>query len=197
MGKNNQLVLDLGPNSFLSFINEELKSAEVHVSPLLKIYLSELLQFYCLSDHLFAHVDSSGKKQMLTLAELYLSCNNNEATKKISLKRMGDMSLCLSGFFRECLKRKALSPAYYISMGKAAYSVLASLHNKSLFEELEKKFLDVAFVFFRIHKKCSTSTNEYLVSLLDQYLDTGSKPSYKELIKQGINISNHKKKVIH
>ena len=184
-------VLENSATFFNSLVNEHLDKTGVSVSEPVKIYLSELLQFYIFSDHLFSELDSSGKKQVKTLAELYL--NSPKSHLKNNLKRMGDTSLYISGFFRESLKKKLVSVDYYINMGRQAYKSLSDLQGGELFAELAICFSDLVFVLLQIRK--SNSPNQYkdLLSLMDHYMETGSPYVAKDLIDQGISIPFNKK----
>ena len=179
-------VLENSATFFNSLVSEHLDKTGVSVSEPVKIYLSELLQFYIFSDHLFSELDSSGKKQVKTLAELYL--NSQKTHLKNNLKKMGDTSLYISGFFRESLKKKLVSVDYYINMGRQAYKSLSDFQGGELFAELAVCFPDLVFVLFQIRK--SNSPNQYkdLLSLMDHYMETGSPYVAKDLIDQGISI---------
>ena len=172
---------------FSILVKESLNETGVCVSLSVKNYLCELLQFYIFSDHLFSELDSSGKKQMKTLAELYLKSYHSNILLKNNLKKMGDTSLYISGFFRESLKKKMVSVDYYIDMGRQAYGSLSDFQGSKVFEELAVRFSDLVFVLFQIRKKNHNKYND-LLFLLDQYMETGCSQMAKDLIGHGINI---------
>ena len=119
------------PAFFRSLVKEGLESTKVQVSPCVGEYLCKLLMFYVASDHLFS-ITPSGKKQLKTLAELYLQSYSFPASTKGNLKKMGDMSLYISGFFRESLTKKRISVEYYMNMGKSAYQSLSAFQEGEL-----------------------------------------------------------------
>ena len=176
------------PSEFFdTLVQESLAATGVSVSLPVKNYLSDLLQFYIFSDHLFSELNTSGKKQVKTLAELYLHSQHSGVSLKNNLKQMGDISLYISGFFRESLKKKLVSVDYYINMGRQAYQSLSDFQKDGdVFEELALRFKDLVVVLFQIRKK--NSTNNDMLSLLDQYMETGSTQVAKDLINQGIQI---------
>ena len=181
------ICIKFSPDFFKTLVKESLKKSGVIVSTDVKTYLTELLQFYIFSDHLFSKINSSGKKEMKTLAEMYLkSCTSSVDIMKSNLKTVGDTSLYISGFFREHLKRKLVSVDYYIDMGQQAYETLADFSKRRLFKEMSTRFKDLTFVLFYIQKH--QSSEPYVISLMDRYLDTGCCKSAEELNKQGINI---------
>lgn len=172
---------------FNALIKEHLQETGIHVSESVKNYLSELLQFYIFSDHLFS-IDSSGRKQLKTLAELYLNSYHSKGSLKNNLKKIGDTSLYISGFFRESLKKKLVSVDYYINMGRQAYGSLSDFQGGEVFEELAIRFSDLVFVLFQIRKKNQNDKCNDLLSMLDEYMETGCSQMAKDLIDQGINI---------
>ena len=181
-------LLECTSDFFSALIKESLNKTGIHVSLPVKNYLSELLQFYILSDHLFSELDSSGKKQLQTLAELYLNSHGSPVSMKNNLKKMGDTSLYISGFFMESLKKKMVSVDYYINMGRQAYESLSDLQNGNLYEELAVRFSDLVLVLFQIRKTNSSDKYKDILCLLDQYMETGSTQIARDLIGQGINI---------
>jgi len=174
---------------FKVLVTESLDKTGVMVSLPVRNYLCDLLQFYIFSDRLFS-INSAGKKQLKTLAELYLNSSASGRSLKNGLKELGDTSLYISGFFRESLKKKMVSIDYYINMGKSAYESLSNLPNGGLFEELSERFSDLTFVLLQIKK---VSADKDVLSLLDQYMETGSSQLAKALVKQGIQLPFKKK----
>ena len=169
-------------------VADSLKKTGVNISSNVQSYLSKLLEFYIFSDHLFSELDSSGKKQVKTLAELYLHSYESKVSLKNSLQKMGDTSLYISGFFRESLKKKLISADYYINMGRQAYFNLSNLEDGKLFKEMSSCFPDLVSVLFQIRKNNSSNKYNDLFSLLDQYMETGSSQIAKDLVDQGLNI---------
>lgn len=194
MSKHN--LATTAPEFFKTLIQRKMTESGVYVSAEVKDYLSDLLQFYIFTDHLFGEVSSSGKKHIKTLAETYLLAYSSPSSMKSALKKVGDTSLYLSGFFRESLKRKTVSLDYYITMGRKAYETLANLQNQILFKELADRFLDLMFILFRIQQH-SLAKAPYLLSLINQYMDTHSPQEAKELVRYGINISFKKTHKTH
>ncbi len=180
-------VLECSSDFFHILVKEGLSKAGVQVSLSVKNYLCELLQFYIFSENLFS-INSSGKKQVNTLAELYFNSYRSSRALKVNLKKMGDTSLYISGFFRESLRKKMISVDYYINMGRQAYQSLSDFQKKELFEELAFRFPDLVLVLFQIGKEHSPNKCKDLLCLLDQYMETGSTQIARDLINQGINL---------
>lgn len=71
---------------------------------------------------------SEGKAQDKILGTKLLSTDNmNKESKKRALKDIGDMSLCLCGFFSDSLNKKIVDTRYYQDLGKIAYERLDSI----------------------------------------------------------------------
>ena len=177
---------------FNDLVKTGLSESNINVSNAVRHYLGNLLEFYIFSDHLFSKISHSGKKQMHTIAELYLTRNTSKIGKQKQLKKIGDTSLYISGFFRESLRRKMISVDYYIQMGQSAYESLSDFQDKELFTELAEHFADLVFVFFCIYKKSTGNQHNYLLSLIDQYMDTQSHKVAKQLSNHGICIPFNK-----
>ncbi len=190
-------VLESTPDFFTQLVKKEMAESGISASLEVKNYLGDLLQSYILADHLFSEISSSGRRHIKTLAELYLQTySSSTGLKRSTLKQVGDRSLYMSGFFREALKRKSVSVDYYISMGKRAYQTLANLQNQNLFNELADRFLDLMFILFRIQKSNLKETS-YILSLLNQYMETNSLHYKEELMRYGINLPFQKKGTTH
>ena len=180
---------------FNHLIQRKMSESGISVSEEVKTYLSNLLQFYIFTDHLFKE-NPSGKRYIQPLAETYLCSGASSFSRKNSLKQVGDTSLYISGFFREALKRKTVSPDYYIKMGKAAYTALAELQPENVFQELADRFLDLIFILYRIQQH-SAARAPYLLSLLNRYMDAPSRREAGELARSGISIVCPRKPTPH
>ena len=89
--------------------------------------LVDLLQFYMFAKNLF-EVDEGGRNKRETLAEMYLQAQSQPPNRKMEiLKKLGDTSLYISGFFGDSLNRKLVDIDYYAEMGGAAYGSLSSI----------------------------------------------------------------------
>ena len=181
-------VVSFQDDVFKVLVKQNVEGSGVRVSLEVQNYLSNLLEFYILTDHLFSEVNSSGKREISTLANMYFKAYRASVDWQYKLKKLGDTSLYMSGFFGESLKRKSVSSNYYVTMGQKAYQTLAVGKNRELFEELADRFLDLVFILCRIWQQ-SRSHASYILSLLDQYMETNHDQIAKELLRHGVNIS--------
>ena len=180
-------------NFFNDLVSEAIEERNVETSPLASSYISNLLTKYLHTESLFDETTESGKKRISTLAETYLKAMNSELrTQAELLKRLGDVSLYISGFFSESLNRKIVNVDYYVNMGETAFDTLAKSTQEEAYSNLYKEF-SVHFVKFMdvlslVSEKANMKGNLNLLRLLDTYQDTGSDLAKETLIEKGIYI---------
>ena len=157
-------------------------------------YIVNLLTGFTQAEELFERTPEG--QDLKPLALLYADAISAEtrAAKSKSLKRLGDTSLYLAGFFSNSLSRKVIDVDYYISMGGNAYSYLsetARSHSQSdvfqiVFEELSKKFTRFVDVLGEVSEKTQINTNRDIVRLYEVWVRTGSPRTGDLLQKMGI-----------
>ncbi|MCB0389711.1 MAG: hypothetical protein KDD58_00400 [Bdellovibrionales bacterium] len=188
-GSTKTVILDL--NSFFSeMVSEAMNRRKLTTLPLVSKYLVDLLQSYIYSKNL--EIEN-------TLAEMYLKAMQEESQKiKFEkLKKLGDLSLYISGFFGDSLKRKVVDIDYYAEIGGRAYDCLATESHENLYsrvyEEISVKFLDFVDVLTLISQKSLVQSNEDLLRLYDRYITTGSELAKEQLLEKGLIPTETKK----
>lgn len=159
-----------------------------------KGYLIEVLEHHIYAQNLFENdnIDESGNRKPSTLAELYLTAANADNLKKIELlKKLGDKSLYISGFFGDSLQRKIVDLDYYVNMGGSAYDTLSKTVDrrdplKDVFETISRRFVDFVEALTYISQNSMVSNNQSLLRLYDRYLQTGSTLAKEKLMEMGI-----------
>jgi hypothetical protein len=109
--------------------------------------------------------------------------------QRASLKQIGDVTLFVSGFFSDSLRRKPVGVDYYVSVGGYAYNALSRLDTDSrsgVFAELADKFVTFVDVLSEVSERTVGSSNTDLLRLYERWLTTGSPRSGKLLIERGI-----------
>ena len=105
------------------------------------------------------------------------------------LRRVGDVSLFISGFFADSLARKLVDVEYYIALGGYAYGSLAR-HDEDacadIFAELAEKFVSYVDVVAEVSERSSMNTNTELLRLYEKWLRTGSRRNGELLVERGI-----------
>lgn len=172
-------------------VGSALQERKVQASTTVRGYLVGLLDFYLLTGNLYEESPETGKKKSSTLAETYLTALNSEPSLKVEmLKRLGDMSLYISGFFGESLKRKIVDIDYYAEIGCSAYGSLATMTTvdevAEVYHDFSLRFLEYVDVLTCISEKSFVVSKADLLRLYDRYVLTGSKQAQDELSAQGL-----------
>lgn len=114
-------VLLLSPRQyFVEMVENGLSNQHIDTYPAVQTYLVSLLEFYLDARNLFDEpMNEAGEKKPQTLAEMLLLAVNAEKIWKNFelLKKLGDRSLYISGFFGDSLSRKIVDIDYYADMG--------------------------------------------------------------------------------
>jgi hypothetical protein len=176
---------------FKSAVEEAVSVRRVTALPLTKKYLVDLLGYYLVADNLFETSEDTGRRKNETLAELYLKAGQADAGQRIDmLKKLGDMSLYISGFFGDSLNRKTVDIDYYARMGEVAYATLAGEGADRIyspvFREFSKRFLEYVDVLTYISQQSLIHSDEDLLRLYDRYVATGSRLAEEQLLEKGM-----------
>ncbi len=176
---------------FSQIVRDAFEERNIRTFPLAESYLVGVLQFHVAAENLFDETDSSGRKTKATLAETFLRATNAEpATKVELLKKMGDRSLYVSGFFGDSLQRKTVDIDYYAEMGGSAYATLAGCVKEDtaakLYNEYARRFSEFADVLTYISTKSSLTDESNIMRLFEAYNLTGSEVAREKLLEKGL-----------
>jgi hypothetical protein len=101
--------------------------------------------------------------------------NGSPEAKKLTLRRLGDICLLISGFFADSLKRKLVDLDYYLGMGGSAYWKLSNLSDAgTLYRELAMKFKPFSDVLGEMSERSGLNSNSDLLRIYEKWLLTGS-----------------------
>jgi hypothetical protein len=168
---------------FQEVVGDGLVKRNIKESPAVHEYLVGLLEHYLDARNLFQQPD--------TLAETFLIASNSNPTEKVDLlKKLGDKSLYISGFFGDSLSRKLVDIDYYAGMGGAAYASLADCVREDevaqVYRVFSHRFIDFVDVLTYISQQSFTQTDQGLLQLYDRYMRTGSELAKEKLIEMGV-----------
>jgi len=110
-------------------------------------------------------------------------------TQRHSLRKVGDESLFISGFFSDSFNRGLVDIDYYIHLGEHAYRSLAHHADRTLgdvFDELSEKFTSFVDVLGEVSERTSLSSNSDVLRLYEKWLRTRSRRSGNLLAARGI-----------
>ena len=192
MSKTQTLFLTSPREFFIEAIDDGLNKRHVKTVPAVRAYLVELLEFYLDARNLFDQNNSEAiNKQPTTLAEMLLTATNANHLEKIELlKKLGDRSLYISGFFGDSLQRKLVDIDYYAEMGGVAYGTLAS-HTKEdtksqVYKIFSRNFIEYVDVLTYVSQNSMIQSDQGVLRLYDRYMRTGSELAREKLIEMGV-----------
>lgn len=155
-------------------------------------YLVQLLSHYLEVRNLFEdRYNEDGTENPQTLAELYLyACQSEQSRRVTLLKKLGDRSLYVSGFFSDSLDRKAIDQEYYIQMGGVAYATLADQIRENrmagVYRTISEGFISFVDLLTIISQESMVRSNESILRLYDRYVRTGSLAARDKLLELGM-----------
>ncbi len=180
---------------FRGLFGEVRESQGVQVTQVTEFYLSNLLADFLSAENLYT-TREDGSRDIEPFALLLARAMQAQREERIRLlRRMGDVSLYICGFFSDSLERKTVDVTYYIAMGENAYGQLASMmrwpgRGKALFgeiyDELTTEFRRIVDVFAEISERVAVSTNQGIVRMYDRWVRTGSERLTRLLAQQGV-----------
>ena len=174
---------------FESIISEALDKRELQSPPLVKSYLVKLLEL---------NVATENMTIQSTFAEMLLRAQNAEKhLRHQMLRKLGDTSLYISGFFGDSLNRKIIDIDYYAEIGGMAYVSLANESNNEekavIFGEFGERFLDYVDVLTYVSQSAEVQSNQNLLRIYERYIVTGSELAKDQLLEKGLLTTDLKK----
>ncbi|MCA1827719.1 MAG: hypothetical protein ABR567_17585 [Myxococcales bacterium] len=186
----------LSPQSLREFFRDLLQRAlenqRAQVQPFTELYLVNLLHEFLLSEALYVQADD-GTWQQKPLAFLLKEALEEAGPSRVHLlRRLGDTSLFVSGFFPDSLARRSslVDVDYYIAMGGRAYDAVGVLGgHRDLWAELSSRFRLLVDLLNEVSERTQASTNAGLVRLYERWKKTGSERLASLLVRQGVTLS--------
>ncbi len=174
---------------FRGLLTRAIENQRASVQPFTELYLVNLLHGFLASEALYVQADD-GSWQQKPLAFLLKEALEEAGPARLRLlRRLGDTSLFISGFFPDSLARRSslVDVDYYIAMGGRAYDAVARhATERSLWEELAEKFRLLVDLLNEVSERTLASTDAGLVRLYERWLKTGSQRLATALVRQGV-----------
>jgi Mor family transcriptional regulator len=188
---SNSTLLISTKDFFQDIVNDAFEKRNFKTFPRVKSYIVQLLEFYVPTANLFDEFDSSGRRTQKTLAETLLKAQSADALERVELlKKLGDRSLYISGFFGDSLQRKLVDVDYYADMGGMAYGALADCVREDttakVYREIGQRFLDYADVLTYVSSRAHLHNEENILRLFETYSKTGSETAREKLLEKGL-----------
>ncbi len=176
---------------FRESIDAAIDHQGVNVDPHAAHYVVNLLTLFSRSEDLYEDHDDSYGIRPLALMMADAADAPTVADRNLSLQRIGDVALFISGFFADSLAHKMVDIDYYINMGGNAYGSLSdeirgTFRGRALagvYTELARKFQIVVDVLNEVRDGARQSSDIDLLRTYEVWLRTGSKRA-AELLKQ-------------
>ncbi|HVP69029.1 MAG TPA: hypothetical protein VMT17_17400 [Anaeromyxobacteraceae bacterium] len=184
------LVLDQTPQEFFrELVAGAIGHRRLKVQEHTEFYLVSLLARFLARDELFASgPDEAGCEPLALL--LLRALSEGRQRRYQGLRRLGDTSLFVSGFFGDSLARSSVDVDYYIAMGERAYDALAAsaapAAASETFGELSQRFEQFVDLFAEIAEMQELRSNRGLVRLYERFLHTGSERVAQQLRARGV-----------
>ena len=174
----------------LEFFKEQVEAACEHQhlrpQPLTSYYVVSLL-----TD--FTHLDGSPAGEAMTSnealgAKLLRALQSGGISQRVGLKQVGDVSLFISGFFSDSLRRSLVDVDYYVTIGGHAYGSLSNTDDvlSPIFAELSDKFVAFVDVLTEVSERTSLTSHSDLLRLYEKWVRTGSRRNGELLAEKGI-----------
>ncbi|MEX2352915.1 MAG: hypothetical protein WD709_01915 [Gammaproteobacteria bacterium] len=188
----NQLITDVDVREFFQgAVQSAISNQHLTISGETTLYLGNLLTSFVCSERLY---DTTSDGVMLKpLAQHYLEALEAGSVQEriLILRRLGDISLFISGLFAQSLKRSLVDVDYYIAMGGNAYSCLSDTNNRSalttVFAELSQRFIEMVDVLSEVGETANLANNNDVLRLYEIWLKSGSKRAGEKLRQIGIH----------
>ena len=137
----------------------------------------------------FVHQPADGCHEQPLGVRLVQALEAGGVQQRISLRKIGDVSLFMSGFFADSFRRKLVDVDYYVQIGGVAYQALSRQEADALapvFSELAGKFPEFVDVLSDVSERSGCSSNLDLLRLYERWLKTGSPRSGQLLVEHGV-----------
>jgi hypothetical protein len=177
---------------FRDLLADALEHRQFRIQEATEFYLVNLLADYLERERLFSPASAQGEAGVEPLALiLKRALEGDREARWRNLKRLGDTSLFVSGFFGDSLTRSLVDVNYYIAMGERAYDALADERRgpsgaQELFGELSGRFAQLVDLFAEIAELSDLRSNRGLVRLYERFLLTGSQRVAVRLRERGV-----------
>jgi hypothetical protein len=176
---------------FKGLLTEARANQGVQVADVTEYYLVNLLAGFLETDRLYVREADGGLRDEPLALILQKALEGEGRERMAALRRLGDTSLYVSGFFSDHVDTKVVDAGYYAAMGHHAYATLARLLDGKgtlggLYDELASKFTDLVDVLNEMSERVALSSSQGLVRLYERFLRTKSNRIARMLAAQGM-----------
>jgi hypothetical protein len=179
---------------FHDSVQTALRKQRVDVDDHTEHYVVNVLTMFARSEPLYESTPEGIRLKPLAhmLADASEACSSQQ--RDDALRRLGDVSLFVAGFFAQSFARKLIDIDYHIAMGGRAYGTLADNMRGSIrgqafaavFLELAQKFQRLVDVLNDVAEMAHTHTDKDILRLYEIWMKTGSPRAFAILQRLGV-----------
>jgi len=179
---------------FHDSVQKALRNQRVDVDDHTEHYVVNVLTMFARSEELYERTSEGVRLKPLAHMLAEASAAQSAQQRDETLRRMGDVSLFIAGFFAQSFARKLIDVDYHIAMGGRAYGTLAENMRYSMrgqafaavFLELAGKFQRLVDVLNDVAEMAYQHTDKDILRLYEIWLKTGSPRAFAILQRLGV-----------
>ncbi len=179
---------------FHDSVQTALRKQRVDVDDHTEHYVVNILTMFARSEELYESTPEGIRLKPLAHMLADASVASSPQQRDESLRRLGDVSLFMAGFFAQSFARKLIDIDYHIAMGGRAYGTLADNLRGSIrgqafaavFLELAQKFQRLVDVLNEVAEMAHTHTDKDILRLYEIWMKTGSPRAFAILQRLGV-----------
>jgi hypothetical protein len=179
---------------FHDSVQTALRKQRVDVDDHTEHYVVNILTMFARSEELYESTAEGVRLKPLAHMLADASVASSPQQRDDTLRRLGDVSLFVAGFFAQSFARKLIDIDYHIAMGGRAYGTLADNMRGSIrgqafaavFLELAQKFQRLVDVLNEVAEMAHTHTDKDILRLYEIWLKTGSPRAFAILQRLGV-----------
>ena len=171
-----------------------LRQQHVAVDDHTEHYVVNVLTTFARSDELYENTAEGVRLKPLAHMLAQASEARSQQERDSALRRLGDVSLFIAGFFAQSFARKLVDIDYHVAMGGRAYGTLAENMRSTVrgqafatvFLELAQKFQRLVDVLNDVAEMSYTHSDKDILRQYEIWMKTGSPRAYNILRKLGV-----------
>ncbi|WP_174842505.1 hypothetical protein [Steroidobacter cummioxidans] len=179
---------------FHDSVQKALRNQRVAVDDHTEHYVVNVLTVFARSEELYERTPEGVRLKPLAHMLADASAAQSSQQRDEALRRLGDVSLFIAGFFAQSFARKLVDIDYHIAMGGRAYGTLAENMRYSIrgqafaavFLELARKFQQLVDVLNDVAEMAYQHTDKDILRLYEIWLKTGSPRAFAILQRLGV-----------
>jgi hypothetical protein len=179
---------------FHDSVQKALRNQRVAVDDHTEHYVVNVLTMFARSEELFERTSEGVRLKPLAHMLADAAAAPSSQQRDETLRRLGDVSLFIAGFFAQSFARKLIDVDYHIAMGGRAYGTLAENLRYSMrgqafsavFLELAGKFQRLVDVLNDVAEMAYQHTDKDILRLYEIWLKTGSPRAFAILQRLGV-----------